>query len=92
MFALIAFEPVGHPKQRAEDRGAVVADQVHDTGFNNEAAEFDKMSRAFTALDLPGTACHAAPLRLDIGCATLGCAGGPSGLRSVVGAIRRARL
>jgi hypothetical protein len=53
MFALIAFEPVGHPKQRAEDRGAVVAGQVHDTGFNNEAAEFDEMPGALAALDLP---------------------------------------
>ena len=35
-FALIALELVGHPKQRAEDRGTVVAGQVHDTGFDDE--------------------------------------------------------
>ena len=53
MFALIAFEPVGHPKQRAEDRGAIVAGQVYDTGFNYEAAEFDEMTRPLAAFDLP---------------------------------------
>src|ERR1700749_2881710 len=53
MFALIAFEPVGHPKQRAEDRGAVVAGQVDDSGFNDQAAEFDEMTCALAALDLP---------------------------------------
>ena len=31
LFALIAFELVGHPEQRAEDDGAIIAGQVHDT-------------------------------------------------------------
>ena len=53
MFALIAFEPVGHPKQRAEDRGAVVTGQVDDSGFNDQAAEFDEMTRPLATLDLP---------------------------------------
>jgi hypothetical protein len=52
-FALIAFEFVGAPEQRAEDRSAVVAGQVHDSGFDDEAAEFDEMTRALAALDLP---------------------------------------
>jgi hypothetical protein len=41
MFALIVFELVAHPEQRAIYRGAVVAGQVYDTRFNDEAAEFD---------------------------------------------------
>ena len=52
-FALIALKLVGHPKQRTKDGGAVVADQVHDTGFYDEAAEFDEVPRALAALDLP---------------------------------------
>ena len=54
MFPLIAFEPVGHPKQRTEYRGAIVSGQVYDAGFNDEAAEFDETTRALAALDLPG--------------------------------------
>src|SRR5262245_33217826 len=53
MFALIALELVGHPEQRAIDGGAIIAGQFHDTGFDDEAAEFDELPRAPTALDLP---------------------------------------
>src|SRR5262249_45939821 len=53
LFALITLELVGHPKQRAEDRGAVIASQIDDTGFDDEAAEFDEMPRALAAPDLP---------------------------------------
>src|ERR1700743_1074888 len=53
MFALIAFEPVGHPKQSREDGGAGVAGKVDDSGFNDQAAEFDEMTCALAALDLP---------------------------------------
>src|ERR1700738_3611129 len=53
MFALIALQLVSHPEQRAEDRGAVVARQVDDSGFNDKAAEFDEMPRALATLDLP---------------------------------------
>jgi len=52
-FALIAFELVGTPQQRAKDGGAVVARQVHDAGFDDEAAQFDEVPRALAALDLP---------------------------------------
>ena len=51
---LIAFELVCHPKQRAVDQGAVIARQIHDSGFDDQAAEFDEVSRAPTALDLAG--------------------------------------
>jgi hypothetical protein len=53
MFGLIALELVGHPEQRAENGGAVVAGQVHDTGFDDEATEFDEVPRALTTFDLP---------------------------------------
>lgn len=52
-FALIAFELLDNPYQRAEDRGAIIAGQVHDTGFNDETAQFDEVPRALAALDLP---------------------------------------
>ena len=39
VFALIALEPVGHPKQRAVDHGAIIAGQVHDPGLDDEAGE-----------------------------------------------------
>ncbi len=52
-FSLVASELVSHPEQRAEDRGAVVAGQVHDAGFHDEAAEFDELPRALASLDLP---------------------------------------
>jgi hypothetical protein len=51
--ALIAFEFFGNPDQRAKHRGGVIAGQLHDTGFDDEAAEFDEMSRALAAFDLP---------------------------------------
>ena len=54
MLALIALEFAGHPQQRAENHGAIIAGQVHDPGLDDEAAEFDQMSRALAALDLPG--------------------------------------
>src|SRR5436190_19392736 len=53
MFAPIALQLVGHPEQRAENGDAVVAGQLHDTGFDDKAAEFDEMPRALAALDLP---------------------------------------
>ena len=53
MFALIAFELVCHPEQRAEDDGAIIAGQVHDPGLDDEAAQFDQVPRALAALDLP---------------------------------------
>src|SRR5207249_4205580 len=53
LFALIAFEPVCHPEQRAEDDGAIIASQVHDTSLDDEAAEFDQVPRTLAALDLP---------------------------------------
>ena len=53
LFALIAFELVCHPEQRAEDDGAIIAGQVHDASLDDEAAEFDQVPRALAALDLP---------------------------------------
>jgi hypothetical protein len=41
VLALIALELVGHPEQRAVNHGAIIAGQVHETGLDNEAAEFD---------------------------------------------------
>ena len=52
-FVLIALELVGHPEQRAEDDGAIIAGQVHDASFHDEAAEFDEVPRPLAALDLP---------------------------------------
>ncbi|GGB12783.1 hypothetical protein GCM10011491_45730 [Brucella endophytica] len=44
MFALLASEFFCHPEERAEDGGTVVAGQFHDTGLDDETAEFDQMS------------------------------------------------
>ncbi len=50
---MIALELFGNPEQCAEDYGTVVAGQLHDSGLDDEAAEFDQMPRALAALDLP---------------------------------------
>src|SRR6516165_8729115 len=63
-FALIALELVGHPKQRAEDGRPVVAGQVHESGFHDEAAEFNEVLRALAALDLPGAHVTSCPCGL----------------------------
>jgi hypothetical protein len=49
---LIALELVGHPKQRAENDGAIIAGQIHHTSLDDEAAQFDQVPRALAALDL----------------------------------------
>ena len=53
LFTLIALEILCHPEQRAEDDGAIIAGQVHDTRLDDEAAQFDQVPRALAALDLP---------------------------------------
>lgn len=52
LFALIAFELVCHPEQRAEDDGAIIAGQVHDTSLDDEASQFDQVPRSLAALDV----------------------------------------
>ena len=52
-FTLIAFELVGHPKQRAKDGGAIIAGQLHDASLDDETAQFDQVPRARATLDLP---------------------------------------
>ena len=64
MLAILALELVSHPKQRAVDRGAVVASQVRDPGLDDQAAEFDQMPRALAALDLLGAHVMSRPRRL----------------------------
>jgi hypothetical protein len=44
---------VGHPEQRAVDDGGIIAGQVHDSGLDDETAEFDQTPRLLAALDLP---------------------------------------
>ena len=44
---------IRHPKQRAENRAAVVAGQFDDAGFNDEATQLDEVPRALATLDLP---------------------------------------
>lgn len=61
---LLAFELVGHPDQSAVDRGAVVAGEINDPGFDHEAAEFYQMPCALAALDLPGAHVMSCPRRL----------------------------
>jgi hypothetical protein len=53
LFALVAFELVGHPEQRAEDDGAIIAGQVHHTSLDDETTKFDQVPRSLAALDLP---------------------------------------
>jgi len=51
--AVLAFELVGHPKQRPLDHGAIIAGQVHDTRLDDETTEFDQMPCSPAALHLP---------------------------------------
>lgn len=53
VFAILTLKLISHPKQRAVDHGAVVADQAHDACFDDEAAKFDQMPGALAALYLP---------------------------------------
>jgi len=50
---LIAFELLSHPERRTDNGGAIIAGQVDDPGFDDEAAELDEVPRALSALDLP---------------------------------------
>lgn len=63
-FAVLAVELVGRPEHRAVDHGAIIAGQVHDPGFDHEAAEFDQMPGALAALDLPSAHVMPRPLCL----------------------------
>ena len=62
---MIALELVGHPEQRAVDDGTVVFRQIDESGLDDEAAEFNQMSRALTALDLPCAHVMPRPCRLQ---------------------------
>ena len=62
--ALVTLEFVGHPEQRAEDRGAVVTGQIYDPSFDEETAQFDEVPRALAALDLPSAHVTPRPCRL----------------------------
>ena len=64
VFTLLAFELICHPDHRAVDRGPIIAGQVHETGFDDEAAEFNQVPRPFSALDLPRSHVIACPCRL----------------------------
>ncbi|BAB52122.1 mll5731 [Mesorhizobium japonicum MAFF 303099] len=70
MFSTFAFELGGDPKQGAIDGGAIVIGQLDDAGFGDETAEFDQMSGAFSALDLPRAHVIASLCRLPaiVGC------------------------
>lgn len=64
MFATLAVELFGHPKQRAVDHDAVVAGQVHDARLDDEAADFDQKARSLAAFDLPCAHVMPRPRRL----------------------------
>ena len=68
---------------RAEDHGPVIASQVHDSGFDDEATEFDKVPRALAALDLSRAHIMSRPCGLMPVAAPFGCATGPTVLRTV---------
>lgn len=53
LFALIALEHVSHPEHSAVDDCATVGSQINDACLDNEAAEFDQVSGALAALNLP---------------------------------------
>ena len=62
--ALIAFELVAHPEQRAIDLGAVVTGQFDDPGLDDQTAEFDEVPRPLAAIDLPSAHVIPRPCRL----------------------------
>lgn len=49
----MALELLGDPKHRSVNDGAIVIGQINDAGLEDETAEFDQMSGALAALDLP---------------------------------------
>jgi hypothetical protein len=73
VFALIAFELVCDPEQRAKDGGAVVAGQVHNTGLTTRRPVRSGAACACGAR-LATRAYHAAPLPPVDGYAPPGCA------------------
>ena len=64
VFTLLAFELVGHPEHRAVDHRAVVSGEVHDSGLDDEAAEFDQMPCPLAAFYLPSAHVMPRPRRL----------------------------
>lgn len=63
-FTVLALALLGYPDQCAVDHGAVVSGEVHDTGLDDETAEFDEMPGALAALDLPVAHITPRPCRL----------------------------
>ena len=64
MFAILAFELFGDPEHRPKYHGAIIAGQVHDSGLDDEAAEFNQMPRTLSPLDLPSAHIMPRPRRL----------------------------
>ena len=86
LFALIAFELVCHPEQRAEDDGAIIAGQVHDASLRRGRPVRSGAAYACGAR-LAMRAYHAAPLLPAEGCAPPGCARAPPVWRSTAGVV-----
>lgn len=53
MLTLIALQLVGDPEERSVDGGAIIVGQLDDARLDDKTAEFDQMSGALAALDLP---------------------------------------
>jgi hypothetical protein len=53
LLTLTTLELVGDPEQRPIDHGTVIAGQIDDAGFHDEAAEFNEAPCSLAALDLP---------------------------------------
>ena len=75
VFSVLTLELFGHPDHCAVDHGAVIAGQIHDARFDDEATDFDQVPCALAALLPVRISCRAcAP---DAGCAPPGCVGAP---------------
>ena len=64
MFALIASELFRHPDERAVDQGTIIAGEVDNPCLDDEAAEFDQVPGAPSALDLSAAHVMPRPFRL----------------------------
>ena len=60
----MALQLGGDPQQRAVDDSAIIVGQFDDACLDDEPAEFDQMSGALAALDLPGAHIMPSPCRL----------------------------
>lgn len=64
MIAFMALQLGGDPEHRSVDDSAIIGGQINNACLDDESAEFDHMSGALAAIDLPRAHVIASPCRL----------------------------